>query len=138
MKVLKWLGVLLGVYVGLVVLFESSIGYFQPTYDGVLSLTVYEEDESAHVRVLSRIEHAGNLYVAVNHWPRSWFYALQENPKIRVVYDEEEFVGAAVVVDDVAEKAGLDAAFPVPFFFRFLTGFPPRHYVRLVPDAVTQ
>lgn len=134
MKTLKWIGIALGCYVGLVILFEASIGYFQPTYDGTLSLTVYGGDESPQVRVLSKIEHSGNIYVGVNHWPRSWFYDLQKNPKVRVVYDEKDFVGTAVVVgEDTAEHSRLDADLAAPFLFRFLTGFPPRHFVRLEP-----
>ncbi len=136
MKALKWIGILLGCYVGLVVLFEASIGYFQPTYDGTLSLTVYDEDDQPQTRVLSKIEHSGNVYVAVNHWPRSWFNDLQANPTIKVAYNEVDFTGTAIVVDTAtAEYARLDSDLAAPFVFRFLTGFPPRRFVRLEPST---
>ena len=135
MKIVKWIGITLAVYVGIVVLFESLIGYFQPTSEATLSLTVYEQSGEPHVRVLSRIEHSDNLYVAVNHWPRSWFSSLQKNPNIRVAFGERDFAGTAVVVDDPAEYARIDADRSLPFWFRLLTGFPPRYFVRLEPST---
>lgn len=133
MKFLKWTGIALGIYVGIVVLFESYIGYFQPSNDATLFLTVYEESGEPHIRVLSRIEHADKLYVAVNHWPRSWFYSLQKNPEVRVAFGERDFAGTAVVVEDPEEYARVEADRPLPLVFRFLTGFPPRYFVRLEP-----
>lgn len=131
MKFLKVVAVTLGVYVGMVVLFESLIGYFQPENAATLSLTVYEESDKPHTRVLSRIEHSDNIYVAVNHWPRSWFRTLQGNPKFRVAFGETDFSGMAVVVDDAEEIAAIEADRPLPLWFKFLTGFPPRYFVRL-------
>ncbi len=136
MKVLKWVGITFGIYIALVVTFEALIGYFQPSNAATLSLTVYEEGGSPHTRVLSRIEHSDNLYVAVNHWPRSWFYSLQENPEVRVAFGEKDFAATAVVVDDAAEHARIDADRPLVPWFRFLTGFPPRYFVRLEAAGV--
>lgn len=134
MKALKWLGIALVAYVGIVVLFESLIGYFQPANEATLSLTVYEEDGAPHHRVLSRIEREDDIYVAVNHWPRAWFHALQENPNVQVAFGDRDFAGTAVVVDDPTEITRIKGGRSVPLFFRFLTGFPPRYYVRLDPN----
>ena len=129
----KILGTVVAVYIGLVILFESLIGFFQPQNQATLSLTVYEADSRPHVRVLSRIEHNDRLYVAVNHWPRSWFRSLQKNPSVRVAYGEEDFAATAQVVEDAAEISGIEADRPLTWWFKFLTGFPPRYFVRLVP-----
>ena len=132
---IKYLSITLAVYVGLVVLFESLIGYFQPQNAATLSLTVYESETQPHERVLSRIEHKDNLYVAVNHWPRAWFYTLKENPAVRVAFGERDFAATARVVEDPAEIASIEADRPLTWWFKLLTGFPPRYFVRLEPHG---
>lgn len=134
MKLLKWGGFTLLGYVCVVVLFESFIGFLQPSNAATLSLTVYEENDKPHVRVLSRIEHDNNLYVAVNHWPRSWYRTLQENPQIKVSYGDIDFSGTAVIVTDADEHNRIATDRPLPVWFKVLTGFPPRYFVRLEPS----
>ena len=70
MKTFKVVFVLALVYVGIVVLFESSIGYIQPQGAGTLLISVKDDSGEARDRVLSPFELNGQLYVAVNHWPR--------------------------------------------------------------------
>ena len=135
MRILKWVGVLLLIYVAIVVLFESAIGYFQPSNNATLSLTVYGDNDEPHTRVLSRIEHSENLYVAVNHWPRSWFAAAQHNPNVRVAYGDRDFAATARVVEDESEYARIENDRALPFWFKFLTVFPPRYFVRLEPTS---
>ena len=130
----KFVGITLAVYIGLVVLFESLIGYFQPQNAATLSLTVYEQNAQPHVRVLSRIEHNDQIYVAVNHWPRSWFHTLQENPSVHVAYGDREFAATARVVEDSAEVSMIEADRPLPWWFKMLTGYPPRYFVRMDPS----
>ena len=133
MKILKIMGILLGIYVGIVVIFESLIGYFQPTDESTLVITVTEADGSQRDRVLSSIESDGNLYVAVNHWPRAWYRAVQAHPEVKVSFRGETGAYRAVPVTD-AEHDKLDNVVkPLPFVIRFLTGFPPRYFVRLEP-----
>ncbi len=131
----KYAGFTLAVYVGLVIAFESLIGYFQPQNAATLSLTVYESKTQPHERVLSRIEHDNKLYVAVNHWPRAWFRTLQENPSVRVAYADQDFAATARVVEDQAELSSIETARPLSWWFKLLTGYPPRYFVRLEPDA---
>lgn len=130
----KYLGVAFGVYIGVVVLFESLIGYFQPQNAATLALTVYESGEQPHVRILSRIEHRDNLYVAVNHWPRAWFRTLQDNPSVRVAYGERDFGATAQLVEDPSEISSIETDRPLTWWFRLLTGYPPRYFVRLEPS----
>lgn len=141
MKILKTLGFLIAFYVFIVVGFESLLGYFQPANEQTLSLTVTEDNGNLHQRVLSRIEHKGKLYVAVNHWPRAWYQTLQEEPGVTVAFNDVSYPATAVVVSDSVEFSSVESSHPLGLGFRILTGFPPRHFVRLdglavpVPDA---
>jgi hypothetical protein len=132
MKAVKRIVILLVIYVGIVAAFESLIGVFQPTNEGTLVLTTYDPDGTAHDRVLSRVEEDGRLYVSVNHWPRAWYRRALATPDVQVTRDENTENFTAVPVEG-AEHDRLAAANPHPFLFRFLTGFPPRHFIRLDP-----
>ena len=132
MKVVKVLLILALVYVGIVVLFESLIGYFQPEGAGTLTIITTDGQGDAHDRVLSRLESNGQLYVAVNHWPRAWYRQVLENPNVEVELDGERRDYRAVPVDG-AEHDRVDAEHPLGWAVRVLTGFPPRYFVRLEP-----
>lgn len=132
MKALKIVAIVLLVYVGIVTLFESLLGYFQPSNEATLLITTYEEDGTAHDRVVSRLESDGKLYVAANHWPRAWYHNALENPEVRVTLDGEKKDYRAVPVTG-GEHERVDDDNSLPLAFRFLTGFPPRYFVRLDP-----
>lgn len=133
MKFLKIAGILLAVYVGIVVLFESLIGYFQPTEGNTLVITTTDADGNRNDRVLSAIEDEGTLYVAANHWPRAWFNAVLENPEVGIVHGDVQGDYMAVPVSDAVHQRLDTEVQPLPFLVRFLTGFPPRYFVRLDP-----
>lgn len=132
MKAIKRIVIVLVIYVGIVAAFESMIGMFQPENEGTLVLTTYEPDGTQHDRVLSRVEGNGKLYVSVNHWPRAWYHRAIANPEVRVTLDGETQNYTAVEVHG-AEYDELAAENQHPAVFRILTGFPPRHFVRLDP-----
>lgn len=136
MKPLKVLSVLALVYVGIVVLFESSIGYIQPQGEDTLLLSVDDGTAESHDRVLSPFELNDQLYVAVNHWPRQWYKRLQENPSVIVAYRGESNSATAVPVTADPELSEVSEAYQLGFLIRFLTGFPPREFVRL--DMIPQ
>lgn len=122
-------------YVGVVAMFESMLGYFQPENQQSLVMTTYDVGSGeAHNRVLSRIEHDGQLFVAVNHWPRQWYYRLLENNQVQVRYEDISGAFTATKVDG-ADEAALRQARPLGLGFRILTGFPPRYFVELTPNA---
>ncbi|MBJ38234.1 MAG: hypothetical protein CMD83_07210 [Gammaproteobacteria bacterium] len=125
----KIAAILLGVYVGIVALFESLLGYFQPANPTTLVITT-RDDGGAHDRVLARLESDGNVYVAVNHWPRMWYYRALDNPGVAVTFEEQTTEYTAVPVTG-AEHDRVDADNPLPLVFRILTGFPPRYFLRL-------
>jgi hypothetical protein len=85
MRIVKSIAIVALVYVALVTAFESMIGTLQPQTEGsTLVLTTLGDDGSAHDRVVSKLESGGQLYVAVNHWPRAWYGRLLANPQVRV------------------------------------------------------
>ena len=131
MKAAKIIGILFLVYVGIVVAFESLLGYYQPAGAGSLVITTTNEDGETNDRVLSRIESNGAIYVAANHWPRAWFNQALENPNVQVTMDEEN--GSYLAVRITGEEHDRVNGDGLPLSIRILTGFPPRYFVRLDP-----
>ncbi len=132
MKALKIVAIVVLGYVGIVVAFESLIGYFQPAGGSTRVITTLEGDGTPHDRVVSRLESDGQLYVAANHWPRAWYNRAMENPEVQVTLDGEKGEYRAVPVTGV-EHDRVDGENSLGVVFRILTGFPPRYVVRLDP-----
>jgi hypothetical protein len=119
-------------YGGLVVAFESMIGYFQPSSEDTLVITTTAADGNTSDRVLARLESNGQLYVAANHWPRAWYLQALENPNVQVTLDEtQEAYLAMPVSEEEHERVSRENAHGI--VFRILTGFPPRTFIRLDP-----
>jgi hypothetical protein len=133
MKALEILAIALAVYVGIVAAFESLIGVLQPQAGATLVITTFDAEGAAHDRVVSRLESDGQLYVAANHWPRAWYRRALANPQVQVKMDGAKGDYRALPVSD-EEREWVNGANPLPFFFRILTGFPPRHFLRLEPS----
>ncbi len=132
MKAVKLIAILSLVYVGIVVAFESLIGYFQPAGETTLVITTTAEDGTLNDRVVSRLESSGQLYVAANHWPRAWYNRALENPNVQVTLGGEKGDYLAVPVTG-EEHVRVNGDNTLPTMFRILTGFPPRYFVRLDP-----
>ncbi len=132
MKAVKLIAILFLVYVGIVIAFESLIGYFQPEGETTLVITTTAEDGTPNDRVLSRLESNGQLYVAANHWPRAWYNRALEYPNVKVTLDGEKGDYLAVPVTE-EEHDRVNGDNSVGMMFRILTGFPPRYFVRLDP-----
>lgn len=132
MKALKILLALGLIYVGVVVLFESLLGYFQPGGDYTMIITTTDADGNRNNRVLAKVESDGTLYAAANHWPRAWYRQALANPAVSVNIDGESADYEAVPVEG-AEHDRVDGARPLGVGFRILTGFPPRYFLRLEP-----
>jgi hypothetical protein len=132
LKALKLLAIVLAAYVGIVVIFESLIGFFQPAGESTLVITTTDGDGSASDRVLSRLESGGRLYVAANHWPRAWYDRALRNPEVEIELDDGRTPRRAVPVTG-DEHDRVDAENSLPLLFRVLTGFPPRYFLRLDP-----
>lgn len=132
MKAAKWTGIALVGYIGIVVVFESMIGVFQPEAGTTLVITSSDADGKAGDRVVSRLESSGQLYVAANHWPRSWYKRALANPDVSVVVDGVRSDRRAVPVEG-AEHDRINTEHALPLPFRLVTGFPPRYLLRLDP-----
>ncbi len=132
MKVVKIVVIVGLVYVGIVVVFESLLGYFQPAGQSTLVITTSDGEGNTNDRVLSRLESNGQLYVAVNHWPRAWYGQVLDNPQVQVTSNGEKADYLAVAVDD-EEHRRVDREHSLGIVIRILTGFPPRYIVRLDP-----
>lgn len=132
MKAVRIIAIVALVYVGVVVAFESLIGYFQPAGGSTLVITTFDADGTSHDRVVSRLESGGQVYVAANHWPRAWYDRALQNPEVQVTLEGEKADYRALPVTG-AEHDRVDGDNSLGVFFRVLTGFPPRYFVRLDP-----
>ena len=133
-KILKIIGIIFLIYVGIVVAFESLLGYFQPADGNTMVIATTDSDGVKNPRVVAKLESDGKLYVAANHWPRAWYRIVLENPQLEVTIDEVTGDYLAVPVTG-AEHERVNTEHALPLFFKVLTGFPPRYLVRLDPQA---
>ena len=129
---MKTIAIVVLVYLGIVVAFESLIGFLQPADGSTLVLTTFDPDGTPHDRVVSRLESDGKLYVSANHWPRAWYHRTLENPDVQATVDGTKRNYRAVPVTG-AEHERVEREHPHGLAFRILTGFPPRYFVRLDP-----
>ena len=134
MKAIKIALIAIVVYAGIVVAFESLIGVVQPSGGSTLVITTFDASGTPHERVVSRLESDGKLYVAANHWPRAWYRRALANPEVQVTVAGAKRDYTAVPVTG-AEHDRVDSDHRVGLGFRFLTGFPPRYFVRLEPRS---
>ena len=117
------------VYIGSVVLFESWLGYSQPTNTNTLVITTLDSNQPKD-RVLSAVNNDGKLYVSANHWPRDWYRKAKSNPNVEVLYKGKKNLYLAIPVEG-EEHDKLMEEHAHPLTFRLLTGFPPRYFLRL-------
>ena len=130
MKAAKSLAIVLLVYLGIIVMFESLLGYFQPANQSTLLISVTDQQGESRDRVVARLESGGQMYVAANHWPRAWYRRVLENPTVQITLDEGRGEYLAVPVSG-AEHERVNNDNSLGIVFRLLTGFPPRRFVRL-------
>ena len=140
MKVVKILAISLGAYVGLVVAFEFLVGVMgqrqasrgiQPG-ESWLIITTTGADGTTRNTVVAGFESGGKLYVSANHWPRGWYHRAVENPDVAIARDGEASARRAVSVTG-PELDRITHEYSLPWLIRFLTGFPPRSFLRLDP-----
>jgi hypothetical protein len=82
--------------------------------------------------VVAGVESEGQLYASANHWPRGWYRRVLAHPDVEVTRaGERRPCRAAAVHGEERERIARD--YPLPWVVRFLTGFPPRSFLRLDP-----
>jgi F420H(2)-dependent quinone reductase len=139
MKALKLLAIVLGVYLGLIVAFESLVAVMgkRQAAHGVqpgerwLVITTTGASGSSDT-VVAGVESGGHLYVSANHWPRGWYRRAIANPDVEVTREGKTSAYHAVPVTG-EERERIARDYELPFVIRFLTGFPPRSFLRLDP-----
>jgi hypothetical protein len=139
MRAIKLLAILLGTYLAIVVAFESLVVIMgtrqaargvQPGESWVI-ITTSDESGSTDT-VVAGVESGGQLYVAANHWLHRWYDRALENPDVQVTRAGERRAYLAVPVTG-EERARIARDYSLPWAIRFLTGFPPRSFLRLNP-----
>ncbi len=133
MKALKIFAILVVVYVGGVVVFESYLGYAQPENQRTLVITTTDATGASNERVLASLESNGQLYVSANHWPRAWYKQALESPNVLVARAAEAHKYLAVPISE-EEARRVNNEHRHSLGFRILTGFPPRVFLRLDPQ----
>ena len=138
MKVLKWLGIILAVYITFVLVFETFfLGMYQPELEGtglpMLVLTTTDDSGVPHDRRLAKFETDGKIYVSAHHWTRGWHSRALQNPDVQAEMDGVVADYRAVHVEG-KEFERVATEHPIPFRFKFVMGFPPeREILRLDP-----
>lgn len=140
MKLVKFVLVLVAVYLGLGLLFEAAIGHFQPDGGNAATLRTFDPNGTAHDRVLLLHEDNGQLWVESGHWFRGWYNRLLENPQVELVRGDDVSPFIAVPVDDARVVAMLTRKMGKGRDFRYwiaraLSMFAPILPVRLDPPA---
>ncbi len=133
MKLLKIVLITLGIYAGLVVIFESLLGYFQPQSQTTLIIITDDGEGRENNRVLQQLSSEGNIYVAANHWPRAWYHDVLDRPNVKATINDETANYLVTKVSKTEHKT-LATEFAPSIWFRILTGFPPREFVKLTPE----
>ena len=137
MMAIKWIAILLGAYVGVVIAFETLVVTMgarqakrgvQPGEDWITIATT-DANGSAET-VVAGVESDGQLYVSANHWLRGWYRRVLKNPDVDVTRAGERLPCRAVPVSG-AELERIADDYHLPWAIRFLTGFPPRLFLRL-------
>src|SRR5262249_20403072 len=139
MRAIKLLAILLGTYLSLVVAFESLVMIMgkrqaargvQPG-ESWLVITTTDERGSTDT-VVAGVESGGQLYVAANHWLHGWYDRALANPDVEITRAGERLAYRAVPVTG-DERTRVARDYRLPWAIRFLTGFPPRSFLRLDP-----
>jgi hypothetical protein len=84
--------------VGIILLFESSIGYSRSQGPNTLLLSVKDNSDEARDQFLSAFELNGQLYFSVNHWPRQWYERVLDKPEGTLTYRGESTNTAVVPI----------------------------------------
>lgn len=132
MKVVKIIVILFVVYAAIVAAFETWLGFSQPMSAANIVITTQDDNGIKKDRVVALKESGGRLYVAANHWPRSWYRDVLAHPAVQVTADGKTLEYVAVPVTG-EEFDRVTSEHQLGIVLRILTGFPPRRLVRLDP-----
>ena len=99
MKIIRIIATTLGVYVGLGLLLDGAIGYFQPHSGTTAALRTFDESGQPKDTVLGLLDDDGQLWVESGHWFRGWYHRAVANPEVELVREAGTTAYLAVPVD---------------------------------------
>ena len=99
MRIVRIGAIVLGVYVGLGLLLDGAIGYFQPQSGTTAVLRTFDESGEPTDTVLGLLDDEGQLWVESGHWFRGWYHRAVANPEIELVREGRTTAYLAVPVD---------------------------------------
>ena len=102
MKIVRVLVIALAVYVGLGLVFDGLVGFFQPGND---VLRVFDAEGKPYDRVLSVIEDGDRLWVVSGHHFRGWYHRVKANPEVELIRSGVAKPYRAVALEDPETKA---------------------------------
>lgn len=132
MKLVKIASIVVLVYVCLVAILEGVIWYTQPEMPGGVIITTTSSDGTRMNRTLAGFRHNGKLYVASNHWLRTWYHQALANPNVEVTVKGIRAAHSAVPIQG-AERDELSRVYEMGFVLRLLCAFAPSKFLRLDP-----
>ncbi len=136
MKAIRVLATLVLVYIGLGLVADGAVSYFQPQTEGTVVLRTFDADMGAQDAVLTLFEGDGQLWLVSGRWFRGWYHRVQANPDVELVREGrvEPFRAVPVdtpeAVDHVARLMGKGAGY---WIGRTLLLWAPIKPVRLDP-----
>ncbi|MEM7099927.1 MAG: hypothetical protein AAF541_16790 [Pseudomonadota bacterium] len=125
---------LVGLYIVVVIGFETGLGIWQPTWANTLYITTTDHRGNQNTRVLSGLYMGDDLYVRANHWPRDWYHDAMARPNVNIDrgHGTRQFVAVPVSGE---EERRVNAQHGIRLKWRILTGFPPLKIIRLDPTT---
>ena len=85
MKLVRILAMLLALYVGLGLLADAAIGWFQPQGGNTAVLRTFDLSGGSKDTVLGLLDDHGQLWVESGHWFRGWYRRVVANPDVELV-----------------------------------------------------
>lgn len=118
-------------YLILLLLLELVVWQVQPDMEDAVTLHVQSGD-TVVTRKLYGLKHQGTLYVASNHWFRSWYHAARQAGHVEVEHNGATTKCRAIPLVGEEHKA-IAAAYDQGLMLKLLCGFAPQRFLRLEP-----
>lgn len=124
---------LVATYFALIAIIEVLVWRLQPHYQDSLVITTTGADGSTKTRRLARFQYQDKLYVASNHWFRSWYHQALAHPTVDIEYQGNvtRMLATQVTGDEHDEVLN---NYDMGFALRLLCGFAPSRFLRLEPS----
>ena len=85
MKLVRLVAILVAIYVGLGLVADAAIGWFQPQGGNTAVLRTFDASGDAKDTVLGLLDDHGQLWVESGHWFRGWYRRVVANPDVELV-----------------------------------------------------